>query len=232
MLKRVMRALLTLCLVSAGMVAVASPARADYSYVPTAAANNGHKVFLSVACHDGNDGVPGGACIPNIGCKNHNENLGSLVASLHTATGATAGSGSLVNRGYKVRVGNGTAGQNITSSNLFGADIHIPIHSNATASYTCSTTTASDKGTLAMYVSTAGKTCAGYLRSAVGPRSPGTNDIIQKRTNLGELNQTNAIACYLEVEYHTWNNGVDFIKGVPDWTWRVAMAVDQTLGYP
>ncbi|MGP7959436.1 hypothetical protein ACTVCO_01310 [Sanguibacter sp. A247] len=232
MLKQMIRALLTLCLVSAGMVVATSPARADYNYVPTAAANNGHKVFLSVACHDGNDGVPGGACIPNIGCKSHNENTGSLVASLHTASGTSVGFGSLVDRGYKVRVGNGTAGQNITSSNQFGADVHIPVHSNATNGYTCSTTVASNKGTLAMYASTAGKACADYLRSAVGPRSPGTNDIIQKRTNLGELNQTNATACYLEVEYHTWNKGVDFIKDVPDWTWRVAMAVEQTLGYP
>jgi hypothetical protein len=83
-----------------------------------------------------------------------------------------------------------------------------------------------------MYVSAGGRECAGIMTSIVGSVSPGTNDARQYRTDLGELNQTNAVACYLEQEYHVWDRGVSWMRDRYTWSWRIAGSIDVFLGYP
>lgn len=210
-------------------IVMASPASADSIYNP--AVWNNRIIYLSRACHDGNDGVPGGACIPNTGCNNFNENAQSNTTSLAAANGRGPGD-NLVERGYKVHVGTGTAGQNIASSNAARATLHIPLHTNSGAQLNCSSTTAANHGTWGMFASANGQNCASSLVNRVGQASPGTNDITQRRNDLGELTRTTAIGCYLEAEFHSWSTGVTWIRDEINWTWRIGWAVDSYLGYP
>ncbi|MBO0607652.1 N-acetylmuramoyl-L-alanine amidase [Myceligenerans salitolerans] len=212
-----------------GVPAVAAPAAADVDYNP--AGWNGKRVYLSQACHDGNDGVPGGSCITNHGCRDYSENSQSFATALHAINGVRDDRLNLLERGYRVRRGTGTLNQNVNSSNNYGADLHIPIHSNA-RSEKCGDTTGANHGTLMMYVSAAGRECSDSFVRWFGPGSPGTNDVRSYRSNLGELNNTNAVACYLEMEFHTWNKGRNWLLGEQDYSWRIGRSIDEYLGYP
>lgn len=189
---------------------------------------NGTTVFLSVACHDGNDGVPGGPCRPNIGCRGFNENATSAVIARWATKGNKEHPG-LLGRGYKVIVGTGTVMQNIRTSNRLGANYHIPIHSNAKREG-CSNTYFRGHGTWGMYYSSRGKSCAKNLVRTVGAVSPGTRDQIMPRRDLAELKRTRAVSCYLETDFHTWNRGVNFLTSSYSWGWRIGYAMDLTTG--
>jgi hypothetical protein len=210
-------------------VGLASPASADGTYLPSDAWN-GVVIYLSRACHDGNDGVPGGPCITNNGCSGYSENSGSAQITAAAILGTGEGE-NLLERGYKVIMGTGTVSQNISASNASGARLHIPIHTNA-RSESCTNTTTSVHGTEILYRSTNGGSCADYMVARIGPGSPGSNDRKVYRTDLGELNTTTAIACYIEADYHTWNSGVQWINGSVNWSWRIGYSVDAYLGYP
>lgn len=219
-----------LLLQAVAAVSLASAAQADATYNPSTW--NGYTIYLSQACHDGNDGTPGGPCIPNIGCNSFNENSQSFTTAVSAAIG-TYSQENLIERGYRTIRGTGTASQNIASSNAAGARMHIPLHTNAQGQGACGgSTAASVNGTQPQYVSSGGSRCSDLMVSSIGPASPGTNDRKVYRTNLGELNSTNAVACYLEAEYHTWPSGVAWIQDEGTWSWRIGWTVDQYFGYP
>lgn len=94
----------------------------------------------------------------------------------------------------------------VTESNNWGADLHIPIHTNA---YNGQVT----GGTLVMLYSQsednykAGKA----ILSAVAPLTPGKDYAIQTNTSLYELSMTSAVAVYLECEFHDTKQGAEFI---------------------
>ena len=89
----------------------------------------------------------------------------------------------------------------IAESNAWGADLHIPIHTNA-----CTNDgTGTAGGTLVMvYSNTPANTAiARPVYNAVQAVTPGKTDYgVQPRSNLAELNSTNAIAVYIEVDFH------------------------------
>ena len=93
-------------------------------------------------------------------------------------------------------------------------------------------------GTMVMYASSTGQSLATHINTWVGPASPGTNDKVCLDTTcstgpLAELRQTNAASAYAELEYHTWNIGVNWIKSSQtQWAWRIGQAVDKYLGTP
>lgn len=209
--------------------AMQSPATADTTYQP-GGGWNGHKIYLSVACHDGTDGVPGGPCITNPGCQNYSENAESSTMATTTAIGIGTGD-NLIERGYRARVGDGTLNQNVSNSNAWGADMHVPLHTDARDADTCANTDNSKHGTSGLYLQNNDRTCATTLRDQVGQASPGTNDKIVPRDDLGEL-RANAVACYLEADFHTWNRGVNWIENEVNWTWRVGQTVDLYFGWP
>ncbi len=150
----------------------------------------------------------------------------------------------LVERGYDVAIGYSGPGTNRNESNAWGANYHLPIHSNASRG--CSNPTpAQVAGTHVIYVSNAGSSLSSQIVSKVGPWSPGQND---KKghvntgitrfdckpgggPNLTEVCDTNAVAAYIEAEFHDWNAGVDWLVK-KDWQWRIGYAVDAYLGYP
>ena len=225
-LRRLVSVLAVLVLGAGGFLAVAPTAAADVTYVPDSW--NGKVVYLSQACHDRGDTV----CHTNTGCDGFSENANSYAVAVSAATEQDPDHMNLLERGYKVVRGNGLTRSNIANSNRVGADLHLPIHSNAISS-SCETEFSPERyGTHVLYVSSAGGECAQVMTTRVGASSPGTNDARQYRTDLGELNQTNAVACYLEQEYHVWDKGVSWMRNRSAWSWRIALSVDVYLGYP
>lgn len=110
--------------------------------------------------------------------------------------------------------------------------MHIPLHTNAVPWDCSSPYSYGTFGTWGMYVSTNGSQLAAQLRNRIGASSPGTNDKIVKRTDLGELNQTTAVAGYLEAEFHTFRPGMNWLHDYANWSWRLGYAVDSCRGYP
>ena len=205
---------------------MAPTASADVTYVPETW--NGKVIYLSQACHDRGDTV----CHTNMGCDGFSENANARMLAVSAATQRDPEQLNLLERGYKVVRGNGLTTSNIANSNRVGADLHVPIHSNA-VSRSCETKFSPERyGTHVMYVSSAGRNCARIMMRRVGASSPGTNDARQYRTDLGELNQTNAVSCYLEQEYHVWDQGVSWMRDREAWSWRIASSIDSYLGYP
>ena len=225
-LRRLLAVFTALLVGAAGLLAVAPSAAADVTYVPDDW--NGKVIYLSQACHDRGDTV----CHDNTGCRGFSENGNSYRLAMSTIQGGSTDKLNLLERGYKVVRGNGLTRKNIANSNKVGADLHVPLHSNAISAACESKKPASRYGTHVMYVSKAGKACAAAMVQHVGVSSPGTNDTRQYRTDLGELNQTNAVACYLEQDFHVWQRGVSWMKDRDTWSWRLAGAIDVYMGYP
>jgi hypothetical protein len=213
--------LMILAVVATG--AAAGSAVADTVYTPSSP--NGQKVYLSQACHDRGTGV----CHTNTGCNSYSENAGSAAIAKAALTSSSAG---LLNRGYTVRIGNGLTSQNISNSNAWRATMHIPIHSNA-GTWNCTAPfNAGNGGTMTMYYSTNGSQLAQQLLNTISPSSPGTRSSLVRRTDLGELTQTNAVAGYIEAAYHTYRPDVDWLRQPASWSWRIGYGVDLCRGYP
>jgi hypothetical protein len=216
-----------------------SSVKADKIYEPYGTWN-GYKVYLSPARHT-DSGARGE-------CKGTSENTMAANAAAQAATGTyyndvsnpSSSYRNLRARGYQVRIGDGTLRSAIDNSNAWGANIHIPLHSNADVSGQCTRTSSSQFGTLTIYYSSSsrGLDLANKLRETLGSSSPGTSDSTCKNPgdpcttiNLGELRETKAVAAYVESDYHTWNTGVDWLIK-PNWWWRIGWGVDRHLGYP
>lgn len=207
---------------------------------------NGYKVYLSPARHG--DAGGRGECRTWL-----DENELAYDVAYYATNGTyyndaynpSHSNRNLRSRGYKVRIGRGTASSAISNSNAWGADLHIPIHSNADVHNQCSRTDASRFGTVVIYwhTSSGGPNLASDLLYTVGTASgytsPGTNDYTCynpghpcTQITLGELRYTNATAAYLESEFHTWYTGYDWVYDSPTWAWRIGWAVDSHLNYP
>ena len=114
----------------------------------------------------------------------------------------------LEKHGFEVK--KAAQGQNmwtsINESNAWGANLHVPIHTNAFNG----TLTG---GTLIMLHTASGNNLkAGTaILSQLAPVTPGKDYAIQERPTLAELNATKAIAVYIECEFHDTVDGANFI---------------------
>lgn len=214
---------ISLCVVAS--TAQPDPAEAGSAYYLHSNWNN-YKVYLSPAYHYGG----------NVGCDGYVEDSNSEGAPKIAREAASGYGTDLLDRGYYIKVRWGVnANTKVSDSNAWGADIHIPIHSNA-KSQNCGASS-SYGGTIVMWQKTSQQSFATTLKNAVGPASPGTNDYIcyapscSSYSSLAELAGPNALAAYLEAEFHTYSLGVSWLRS-RNWTWRIGMAVDQYLGYP
>lgn len=220
-------------------------AAADLIYDPYGTWN-GYRIYLSPATHS------------NSGSRGECGSLGENDLNNYVATDATSGTyyndvydptspnRNLRARGYKVRIGRGTFSTAWQNSNAWGADLHIPLHSNADFHDQCGRTTASRFGTVVIYwhTSSGGPLLAAQLRDKLGTRSgehsPGTNDYTCPNpghpctsvSELSELKNTSAVAAYVESEFHTWTTGYNWLYESWVWAWRIGFAVDSHLGYP
>lgn len=88
-----------------------------------------------------------------------------------------------------------TMSTSIAESNAWGADLHLPIHTNA----------GGGNGTMCMVYSNSAENMkyANPIYKAVQAVTPGkVNYGVQVRSDLAELNATNCIAVYTEVDFH------------------------------
>jgi len=234
----------SLALVVLAATAGAAYAADDLIYDPYGTWN-GKRIYLSPARHSdtGSRGECGGASENTLAYNvAYYATNGSYYADQYDPYSSYR---NLRARGYKVRIGRGTVSSAISNSNAWGADLHIPLHSNADVSGQCSRTTASRFGTVVIYwyTSGGGPDLASDLLYTVGTVSgyisPGTNDYTCYNPGhpcttitLGELRYTSAVAAYMESEFHTWTTGVNWLSDSWVWAWRIGWAVDLHLGYP
>lgn len=189
---------------------------------------NGQKVYLSRACHGSNGSSN---CRENYGCASYQENFWSASwADKAAFGGSNVNATPLIDRGYAVRIGDGGLTNNVTNSNAWGATMHIPMHSNARAT-NCPTNDPAYGGTWMLYYTNNGRQLADQLLYTL-EFGPGSNDKLVYRSNLGELTGPNAVAAYMETEFHTWQHGVTFLTDPWQHSWRVGYAVDRCRGYP
>ncbi len=192
--------------------------------------SNGYKIYVSPAKHSPD----------NVGCNGHQESSWMQTCAYHAAAGLGY---DLVARGYSVRLGSGDYVQNTNSSNSWGADYHIPMHSNASSPWDCTAPydyyNSGASGTLLMYYpgSSGGSGLSTQLVSTIGSQSPGTGqDKKRSSTCCLEITGTNAYCAYLETAFHTFEPDAAWIRTCDDssgsWTWRVGYGVDLWLGYP
>ncbi len=108
---------------------------------------------------------------------------------------AQAAGADLERNGYEVMIGaEGTTYQQRTAqSNAWGADVHMPIHTNA----------GGGDGTVvfAYPASVDNKYVQGVYRS-VAAVTPGADDGVRAVTNLYEINNSRGVCVYLECEFH------------------------------
>lgn len=203
-----------------GIVVGIAPASGDTTYYP--AQTNGVRIYLSRACHDPDLGPD---CVTNQGCDGYDENTRSNGMAKDFKD-------ELLARQYPVRIGNGGPLANVSSSNSWNADIHVPIHSNAYGSAPCPGGQANTFGTKPQYRNARAEQLAVLMRDWVGAGSPGTEDIKIQNTGNYENNAPNATPVYLETEYHIWQQGVDWLRNSSNWAWRVGTAIDRCHGFP
>lgn len=224
-----------------------SHAQSQYDVYYMADPWNGYLIFLSPSTHNQAPGAQG-ECL---GLEEDAINFYIAWLSIHSEyyndTYQPTHSGrNLRTRGYDVILGQGSTYQeNYSSSNYYGANIHLPMHSNARPSSEnprCTDTSSSFFGTHVMYRSgnTLGQDLANALRYAIGPVSPGPNERVCYNPGGGctdiELLEvkTYATAAYIESEFHDWDIGAQWLwtPSSETWAWRVGVGVDQHLNYP
>ena len=90
-------------------------------------------------------------------------------------------------------------------SDKFGADIHMPIHTNAfNGKYT--------GGTRVFCLNSNGRKAAEAVKSALGAISPGKDDSVSYKTDLYEINVPKALTVYVECEFHDTVTGSNWIR--------------------
>lgn len=95
----------------------------------------------------------------------------------------------------------------IGESNRWNPDIHVAVHTNA----------GGGRGTYTYYTSSAGKTLAGFLQKAVAVVSPGKehDSGLRHTDGFAELNLTLCTAVLIELEFHDWLTGAQYIASHP-----------------
>lgn len=104
----------------------------------------------------------------------------------------------------------------IEESNRWGADLHVPIHTNA---FNKSVT-----GTRLFCWSKSGegyKACRAIFNK-LAPLTPGTSENITARQDLAELRNTTAVCCYIETDFHD-------VKDVAKWIIENVEAIGEAI---
>ena len=135
--------------------------------------------------------------------QNNNACSGGDTEAKHCRKIAQQAEKDLKRNGYTVKVaaeGLDVSGR-IKESNEWGADVHIPIHTNA----------GGGDGTLVMcYTECSGNKYVKNIYSALAKVSPGKDDGIKVRTDLAEITGTTAMCVYTECEFHdTYGDWID-----------------------
>lgn len=149
------------------------------------------KVYISPSNQNGNTYATGGT--------NEMEQCNKIAAALEAALKRCGFSTKRAPKGQAMS-------KSISDSNAWGADLHLPIHTNAFNGKTTG-------GTMIMVYSNAANNlnAAKAIKASLDPVTPGKDYTIQIRSDLAELSQTKAIAVYCECEFHDTSEGAKFI---------------------
>lgn len=101
----------------------------------------------------------------------------------------------LEKNGYEVKLASSSldVSGRVKDSNNWGADVHIPIHTNA----------GGGDGTLVMcYTGCSSNKYVKNVYNALASISPGKDDGVKVRTNLAEITGTKSMCVYVECEFH------------------------------
>lgn len=132
---------------------------------------------------------------------------------------ATAAETALKRNDYMVKRGSTekTVSQRIAESNKWGADLHVPIHTNA----------GGGDGTLVMcFTGNTGNKYVKAIYEEVSALSPGKDDGIKVRTNLAEITGTKALCVYVECEFH---DNTDLAKWIVSHTSEIGEAIARAI---
>lgn len=104
----------------------------------------------------------------------------------------------------------------IAESNKWGADLHVPIHTNAY-----------NKKTAGTRLFCWSKTGAGYkackaIFDKLAPLTPGTSENITERKDLAELRDTSAVCAYVEADFHD-------VASVAEWIIKNVEAIGEAI---
>ena len=228
-----------------------SPAPADDDIIyPPKSSSNGKRIYLSAAWHTDQPGARGECDYPNGTARTERymaRNIGRLAADFTfidhgpPAPHVVPSLSGLTERGFRVRLGRGDPNENTTRSNDWGANAHVPLHSNAfgSASGSCTSRTGGNRGTVQIYNQGDGSVLPTRLKTQLEGITPGGNDKIctpiSACTNVNCLIElcgiSAAAASYSETEFHDWDNGTKFLvnddvnAGV-----KIATAIDNHYG--
>ena len=114
----------------------------------------------------------------------------------------------LIRNGFEVK--RPPAGQGLTKtveqSNAWGADLHIPIHTNASGGNVTG-------GTLVLLYSISGENekAGRAILDAVAPLTPGGDYALRRNAGFYEIRSAKAITVYVECEFHDTVKGAKFI---------------------
>ena len=84
--------------------------------------------------------------------------------------------------------------EKVVKANTWGADLYLPIHTNAFNGQVA--------GTRMFYYSETGKKAADAIFKYVAPLTPGTSENVKQYMDLYECRMPNAYTAYLEVDFH------------------------------
>lgn len=125
--------------------------------------------------------------------------VGNTTEDVQCGRIAAACKAALERSGVEVMVGQyDTMANRVAVSNKFGADLHVPIHTNA----------ANGKATgTHIFCYDADRNSAGYkacraVLDVLGPLTPGTPDVIRAYPTLYEVKHPAATTVYIEVDFH------------------------------
>ena len=119
--------------------------------------------------------------------------------------------------GFEVKLEQYDTMQNrVAHSNAWGADLHVPIHTNAFNN--------SVGGTRIFYykAGSEGQKAAQAVFDALKTITPGKSDACQKNTSLYELNKPKAPAVYVEAEFH---DVAEYAKWITEHTTEIGEAI-------
>lgn len=161
-----------------------------------------NKIYISPSNQNGNTYAAGGT--------NEMEQCNKIAAALEVALKRCGFSTKRAPKGQAMS-------KSISDSNAWGADLHLPIHTNAFNGKVTG-------GTMIMIYNNATNNlkAAKAIKAALDPVTPGKDYAIQVRNDLAELSQTKAIAVYCECEFHDTAVGAKFII---DHTSEIAEAI-------
>lgn len=135
--------------------------------------------------------------------------VGSTTEDVQCGRIAAACKAALERSGVEVMVGQyAPMADRVAASNKFGADLHVPIHTNAangkaTGTHLfCYSNTKDAKGNYIIDRNSAGyKACRAVL-DVLGPLTPGTPDVVRAYPGLYEVKHPAAPTVYIEVDFH------------------------------